>query len=281
MTLSSLLAVTGLEYTYPDATRALKGVNLEVFQGEKLAVLGPNGAGKSTLFLHLNGILRPKSGKVYFKGKEVGYRRQELIQLRQQVGLVFQDPDIQLFAASVVQELAFGPLNLGLPEREVRQRVEAAMGAVGIESLKDNPTHLLSYGQKKSVCIAAVLAMAPEVLILDEPTAWLDPRQSQALVALMDKLNRQGYTFILSTHDVNLAYSWADRIAVLGDGVALTTGTPEEVFNDAALLERASLTQPWLLEVGRELAARGLLPSGQPLPRSKDCLLNYLRPIPS
>lgn len=266
-----ILAACDLEFTYPNGTTALRGISLEIEKGSKVAILGPNGAGKSTLFLHFNGIFRPQRGKVFWQGQELRYDRASLASLRQKVGIVFQDPDSQLFSASVFQEISFGPLNLGLPPEEVKRRVDKAMAATGIKELADKPTHFLSYGQKKRVCIAAVLAMEPEVIIFDEPTAYLDPLLACQVIELLDEINRAGKTVVLSTHDVDLAYCWADWIFILKSGQLLAKGRPEEVFLDPQLIQEAGLTIPWILEVYRELQKRGWSLGPKP-PRCKEAL---------
>jgi len=202
-----ILEAVDLEYSYPDGTKALRNVNLQVHKGEKLAILGSNGAGKSTLFMQFNGIFRPNSGIIKYQGEDISYKNKALIELRKQVGIVFQDPDSQLFSASVWQDISFGPLNLGLPEEVVIERVKQALIDTETTDLEDKPTHLLSYGQKKRISIAGVLAMEPDVIIFDEPTAGLDPRHSQEFMLLLEKLSLEGKTIILSTHDVDLAYS--------------------------------------------------------------------------
>lgn len=265
----SILEADGVEYIYPDGTRALDGLSLSVKKGKKVAVLGPNGAGKSTLFLQFNGILRPARGAVRFAGKEISYGRASLMDLRKNVGIVFQDPDTQLFSASVLQEISFGPLNLGLSREEALKRVREAMAATGIAGLEHKPTHLLSYGQKKRVAIAGVLAMEPSVIVCDEPTAWLDPLHSRQILELFDRINQNGTTIILSTHDVDLAFSWPDYIFVLCDGRVAGEGTPQAVFQDDRLLSLARLEKPWLVEVYDQLRAKGWVTNGAPVPRSK------------
>ncbi|OAT79953.1 energy-coupling factor ABC transporter ATP-binding protein [Desulfotomaculum copahuensis] len=263
-----ILEADTVEFSYPDGTRALQGVFMRIPRGAKVAVLGSNGAGKTTLFLHFNGILRPAGGRVRFDGREVRYDHRSLMQLRKNVGIVFQDPDSQLFSASVFQEISFGPLNLGLPREEVRRRVEEAMQATEITGLKDKPTHLLSYGQKKRVSIADILAMEPAVIICDEPTAWLDPKHAEQVMELFKRINNGGTTVILSTHDVDMAYSWADYIFIMMHGTVIGEGTPEEVFQDGELLFRADLARPRLVETWAQLRNKGLLPADLPLPRS-------------
>jgi len=271
-----ILEALDVHYTYPDGTRALRGVTLRVPEGSKVAVLGPNGAGKTTLFLHFNGILRPRSGTVRFAGREIRYDRRSLGELRRQVGMVFQDPDSQLFCASVFEEVSFGPVNLGLTPEEVRRRVREALRATDAEDLADRPTHYLSYGQKKRVCVAGVLAMGPRVLICDEPTAGLDPRQSAGLMELLDRIACRSGTVLIATQDVDLAYSWADRVVVLKDGQVVGEGNPTEIFLDEDLLRRADLAAPWVVAVYRELVGRGLVRPDAPVPRNREQLFGLL-----
>ncbi|SHE91329.1 cobalt/nickel transport system ATP-binding protein [Desulfofundulus australicus DSM 11792] len=275
----NILEARDVHFTYSDGTTALRGATMAIERGKKIAVLGSNGAGKTTIFLHFNGILRPGRGQVLFNGRPVRYDHRSLMELRRNVGIVFQDPDMQLFSASVVQEIAFGPLNLGLSREEVLRRVEAAMEATEITGLKDKPTHLLSYGQKKRVCLAGVLAMEPQVLICDEPTAGLDPLHAGQVMELFDRINRQGATVVLATHDVDLAYSWADYVYVMSCGTVVGEGLPGEVFGNEQLLRQSDLSRPWLVEVFEQLSRKGWLPEGLPLPRTKEQLFNYLQEV--
>jgi len=271
-----ILEAENVSYCYPDGTQALKGISLKIQKGKKTVFLGSNGAGKSTLFLHFNGILKPQAGTVRFAGQEVRYDKTTLLELRKKVGIVFQDPDSQLFSASVYQEISFGPLNFGLPEAEVRKRVEKAMAATGITELRDKPTHMLSYGQKKRVSIADILAVEPLVLICDEPIAWLDPKHAKQTVKLFDRINRGGTTFILSTHDVDLAYSWADYVFVMSDGRVIGEGKPAEVLRDEILIRKANLDKPLLVELYEALVKKGCLPPQAPLPRSREDIFELL-----
>ncbi|MDK2821891.1 MAG: cobalt/nickel transport system ATP-binding protein [Clostridia bacterium] len=274
--MAAILEAKAVKFTYPDGTQALKGVTLDIPEGKKIAVLGSNGAGKSTLFLHFNGILRPQEGDIYFAGTKLSYNHNALKKLRQHVGIVFQDPDSMLFSASVLQEISFGPLNLGLDRGQVLSRVQKAMEATGITNLKDKPTHFLSYGQKKRVAIASVLAMEPEVIIFDEPTAYLDPKSIKEIIALLETINQQDKTIVLSTHDVDIAYSWADYTYVLAQGQVIGKGKPEEVFQNASLLETADLTRPWILDVYEGLKKKGWLPVTAPVPKNKAELLELI-----
>jgi cobalt/nickel transport system ATP-binding protein len=258
-----MIELKHIHYHYPDSTEALSDIHFSVRKGEKLVIAGSNGAGKSTLFLILNGILKPSSGEYLFDGKRVGYSRSDLLQLRKTIGIVFQEPDSQIFSASVYEEVSFGPLNLNLPHHRVRECVDHALQALDIEKLKDRPAHLLSYGQKKRVTIASVLAMNPEIIIFDEPTSGLDPAHAAEIIALLNKLHEQGKTIILSTHDMNLAYQWASRIVVLHDGSVLGEGAPSAIFSDPSLIRKSRLELPMVLQVHNALHNASL-----PLPSS-------------
>ncbi|HOB61403.1 MAG TPA: ABC transporter ATP-binding protein [Candidatus Competibacteraceae bacterium] len=271
-----LLAVRRLEYAYPGGIVALHGLDLTIERGRKLAILGPNGSGKTTLLLHLNGTLRPGGGEILLDGRAVAYDRRVLDQWRRRVGLVLQDPEDQLFAATVGQDVSFGPLNLGLSEAEARQRVGEALTALDIASLADRATHNLSFGQKKRAAIAGILAMRPEILVLDEPTAGLDPQGVNQLLEALQQLHEAGTTLVFSTHDVELAYGWADQVAVFHDGTVLAQGDPDAVLGDRTLLRQAHLQPPLLLELAQLLEA-GQGEPGRPQPRSREALLARLR----
>ncbi|MEI6986782.1 MAG: ATP-binding cassette domain-containing protein, partial [Rhodospirillaceae bacterium] len=238
----------------------LNSLSLTVPRGSRLAVLGANGCGKTTLFLHLNGSLQPGRGCIELDGVPMTYGRAAMLAWRSRVGLVLQDPDDQLFAATVAEDVSFGPLNLLLSEREVRARVAEALAAVGIEALAERPTHRLSYGQKRRVALAGVLAMRPEVILLDEPTAGLDARAAELLLASLETLNAGGATLVFSTHDIDFAYDWANRVAVLINGRCLREGTPGDVLADTALLAGAGLRRPLMLEIAE---AAGLPPGNR------------------
>jgi len=264
----AVLAVEGVTFAYQDGTVALRDLTLAVPRHRKTAILGANGSGKSTLFLHLDGILKPQRGRVLLGGQPVGYERAALNDLRRRVGLVFQDPDSQLFAASVRQDISFGPINLGLPDDVVRQKVAAAVADTQIEDLVDRPTHLLSYGQKKRVAIAGVLAMEPEVIVADEPTAGLDPEATARLVGLLDRLHAHGRTIVISTHDVEMALAWADHVLVMRRGELLGAGPPETVFADEDLLKSARLVTPIVLDTFLRLRRLGVLDAAATPPRT-------------
>ncbi len=271
-----IIEAQNVSYTYPDGTTALSTVSTGIKQGEKIAVLGENGAGKTTLFLHFNGILRPASGTILFNDKTVLYDRRSLRELRSKIQIVFQDPDTQLFSARVYQDISFGALNLGLPQDEVKRRVDAALLTVDIEHLRDKVTHSLSHGEKKRVAIAGALVMNPEVLIIDEPTACVDPRHQQNLLDLFDKLNSKGTTILLSTHDVELAWQWADRLIVMHKGTIAREGDPYTIFSNEHLTQKTGLCKPLALEVFDALRQQTSIPSDAAPPRNKQTLLAML-----
>ncbi len=231
-------------YTYEDGTRALDHVTLGARRGRITGILGANGAGKSTLFLNLNGVLTPTAGEVLLDGAPVRRDRKGLTELRRRVGIVFQDPDDQLFSADVYRDVSFGAVNLGLDEGEVRRRVEDALARTGISHLRDKPTHALSFGQKKRAAIAGVLVMEPEVLILDEPTAGLDPSGVSGLLELIGRLRDAGMAVLIATHDMDLVPLCCDDAYLLGEGRVLAAGTPEELFRDPELLRENHLRLP-------------------------------------
>lgn len=241
----NIIETENLSYKYDSGAFALCEVSVAFEAGKITTVLGANGAGKSTLFLNLNGILKPSSGTVKFKGENIGYKKGDIKRLRQSVGIVFQDPDDQLFSASVFQDVSFGAVNLGLPKDEVNERANKALERVGILDLKDKPTHALSFGQKKRAAIAGILAMSPEVIILDEPTAGLDPMGVSSLMRLLrDICEKEGTTIIMSTHDIDVVPIYSDYIYALDKGRTLTSGTPEEIFKNPDLLRAHNLRLP-------------------------------------
>ena len=254
--MNAAIEAKDLCYTYEDGTVALDHISLKAQKGKITGILGANGAGKSTLFLNLNGVLSPSSGQVLLDGTEVRRDRKGIAELRRRVGIVFQDPDDQLFSADVYRDISFGAVNLGLPEAEVRRRVEQAMERTGVSALRDKPTHALSFGQKKRVAIAGVLVMEPEVLILDEPTAGLDPHGVSELMHLLSQLRDSlGMTILLATHDMDVVPISCDYAYLLGQGRVLLEGTPGELFSKPEVLRANQLRLPrmaHLMEILRE-----------------------------
>jgi cobalt/nickel transport system ATP-binding protein len=255
-----LIAADNLTFRYrPGAACALAGASLAVPAGSRVAVVGPNGAGKSTLFLHLNAILRPDGGLLRYQGRPYRYDRASLAALREKIGLVFQDPDTQLFAGTVLDDVLFGPLNMGLTPAEASRRAEAALDAVGMSGHRDAPVHFLSAGQKKRAAIAGVLAMESAVLVMDEPTAGLDHPGLESLRAILAGLHAAGKTLVVATHDIDWAWSWADCVHVLAAGRTIAAGAPAAIL---ARPDHAALgfARPVLAELAGALGDRGLLP---------------------
>lgn len=231
--------VNGVRYHYPDGTPALEGVSFSVGHGESIALVGANGAGKSTLLMHLMGFLVPTEGEVRIG--DVPVTKSTLHDIRRTVGMVFQDPDDQLFMPSVGEDVAFGPLNLGLPDEEVTARVDDALSRVGALHLKERPPYRLSGGEKRAVSIATVLAMCPSALVLDEPSSNLDPRARRRLIDLLATFD---HTKIIATHDLDLALELCERTIVMSDGIITADGPTRLVFTDDALLARSGLERP-------------------------------------
>ncbi|MWA15362.1 energy-coupling factor ABC transporter ATP-binding protein [Streptomyces sp. BA2] len=265
----SLVALRAASYAYEDGPTVLSGLDFDVTEGRALALLGRNGSGKTTLMRLLSGGLRPDQGGLTVDGTPVTYDRRGLTRLRTTVQLVVQDPDDQLFAASVEQDVSFGPLNLGLPDDEVRGRVAEALAALDISALSDRPTHLLSYGQRKRTAIAGAVAMRPRVLILDEPTAGLDPDGQERLLATLQGLRDAGTTVVMATHDVDLALRWADDAALLTPS-GVRAGPVAEMLAHRDLLAQAGLRLPWGIAVTELLRTKGLLPGAGDGPRTPE-----------
>ncbi|MGC8775155.1 MAG: ATP-binding cassette domain-containing protein [Chlorobaculum sp.] len=240
-----MLKTEGLRCIWPDGTVALDGLELSIRVGEVTALLGGNGAGKSSLLLSLNGILKPRSGRVLLRDEPIDYSARGLKALRQEVGIVFQNPDAQLFASSVYEDISFGLCNLGLPEPDVRRRVEVAMELVGVAELARKPVHHLSFGQKKRVALAGVLAMEPSVLLLDEPTAGLDPQGADAIMRFIrDLQSTSGMTVVVATHDIEMVPLFCDRACVMERGRVLFEGEVASMFEHRDLVRKAGLRLP-------------------------------------
>ena len=256
-----IINLTEVSYTYPDGHRALDRLTLSVAAGERVAVLGPNGAGKSTLFQLFNGLLRPDGGQVTIAGLEVTQRN--LGALRRKVGMVFQDSDDQLFNSTVYREVAYGPLNMHLPPEELEAAVAWALEVVGLAAFRNKSPFHLSGGEKKRLALASVLAMRPEILVLDEPTNALDPKGASNLLALLNQINRDlGVTLVFATHDVDMVPLLADRMYVMDQGRILLSGTLAEVFNQKEVLRGIDLRLPRVAHLAELLMRDGVLPAG-------------------
>jgi cobalt/nickel transport system ATP-binding protein len=238
--MTSTLKISGLAYAYPDGHQALFGVNLDIHRGERVALLGPNGAGKTTLVLHLNGILSGGVGSVEVNGLPVG--KDNLLEIRRRVGVVFQDPDDQLFMPTVHDDVAFGPANMGLTGTELEARVAEALDLVGMREFADRPPHHLSFGQRRRVAVATVLAMRPEILVLDEPSSNLDPASRRELADILRALD---ITVLMVTHDLPYALELCPRAVVLADGVIVADGRTREILLDDELMRANRLELPF------------------------------------
>lgn len=237
--------------------KALNNINFSIGKGEFVVIIGPNGSGKSTLAKHMNALLLPTSGKLYVKGMDTGDEKNTW-DIRQSAGMVFQNPDNQIVATIVEEDVAFGPENLGVPPAEIRIRVDGALETVGMENYKKHGPHLLSGGQKQRVAIAGVLAMKPECIVLDEPTAMLDPSGRAEVIETIKKLNKEdGITIVLITHFMEEAVE-ADRVVVMDEGEILLSGTPKEVFKRVEELKRIGLDVPQMTELAYELGKEGI-----------------------
>jgi len=258
--LTNIIEVEDLFYTYRDGTRALDGVTLSVREGARTVLLGPNGAGKSTLLLHLNGIFLAQKGTVRVAGRKIDQKSEKWV--RTVVGLVFQDPDDQVFSSTVWDDVAFGPKNMGLSGAEIERRVAAALEAVKMGDYRDRAPYRLSYGEKRRVAIAGVLAMSPRVIVLDEPLACLDPQGRDGLLEVLNRLNEGGTTVIVATHDVDFAAQWADQVLVIKDGKTLARGDTS-LLADERLIREARLNLPVITRLFKKIP--GLVTGKTPL----------------
>lgn len=263
----TIIEIKNLKYAYTGDKQALRGIDVTIGKGERIAVIGSNGAGKSTFFLNLNGVLTPDSGEIYFKGQKLTRDKKDLNTLRKSIGIVFQDADNQIIASTVMGEVSFGPMNLKLPREEVVRRVDEALEYMNITDFKDRPPHYLSGGEKKRITIADIIAMHSEVIVFDEPTAALDPLNAEMLEEVLEKLAAQEKTMLISTHDVDFAYRWAERALVFCDGQIIADAPPVEIFSDEEILRRANLKKPMMLEVYNAMVAKGMLPDDQAYPK--------------
>lgn len=238
-----IVEAKNLEFSYPDSTHALLGISFKIKHGESVAIVGANGAGKSTLLLHLNGYLTPTTGQVRIG--DFPLTKETIQEVRRTVGMVFQDPDDQLFMSTVYDDVAFGPLNLGLPVEEVDTRVQKALETVGVAHLKDRPPHRLSSGQKRRVAIATVLSMTPDILVMDEPTAGLDPQARRQLINLLRTFK---HSKIIATHDLDMVMDLCERTIILHDGKIKADGPTSEIFQNEQLLAESHLEKPFRMQ---------------------------------
>ncbi len=275
------LKVEGLRHKYPDGTKALNGVNIDVIKGEFLAVLGANGSGKTTLLKHLNGLLKPTFGSIILDGKRLSeFKPNEVFR---KVGMVFQDPNDQLLAPTVEEDVAFGPANLNLKYEEIMNRVMNALELVEMKKYAKKTINFLSYGQRKRICIAGILAMEPEVLILDEPTSGLDPDGVKSVMKLLKDLNRKrGITIIIATNSVDLVPVYTTRVVIMDKGKIIKEGTPESVFTDSRMLEDVKLELPQIAQLMEVLRNKDKFPINElplTIEEARRELINLIKPV--
>ena len=274
--MSAILEGRDVAFMYREGVWTLRNLDFMVAEPRRICLLGANGVGKSTLFLLLNGTHRPHEGEIRVLGAPIDYSRAGLHQLHQRIGMVLQDPDDQLFGATVEQDVAFGPLNNGMSSAEARMVVDHALARLGIAHLADRPIHELSLGEKKRVALAGVLVLRPAIVLLDEPTAGLDFAGITAMLGLLDELHRAGTTLIISTHDTELAYEWADEAWVLADGRITAQGSTQQVLLRRETLEHAHLKLPLVVEIALALHERRPDLAGRPLPTTRADLIRLL-----
>ncbi len=268
--MGEIICVQNCSYQYEDGTKALKNISFSIQKGEKVVFLGGNGSGKSTLFLCMNGILRPKKGKILLDGKPIDYNRKGLLQHRSRVGIVFQEPDNQLFSASVYQEISFGILNMGIEKEQADAAVTKIMEELEITPFQMKPVHCLSGGQKKQVAIADVLVMSPNIILLDEPASALDPKHTKLVRRFIDRMVEKGMTVFVSTHDMDYAYEWADKVIIFKNGEQMALGKPEELFVQKELIESCNLMQPTVVKLFQSLCEHGILTGITEIPKTME-----------
>lgn len=273
----SILELVDASYSYDEEIQALININIEIYQGERIAVLGNNGAGKSTFFLILNGVLPLQHGKMIFHEQELKHNKKDLTTLRKQVGYVFQDPDNQIIAPTVESEISFGLMNLKLPEEETKERINEAVNELNLMQYRKSPPHYLSGGEKKRVSIADILVMKPEVLLFDEPTASLDGKNVAAFEEILEKQSVRGRTTLISTHDIDFAWRWAERIVVFHQGEIVADDIPEKIFRNEELLKRTSLKKPVIYKMTEILCKIVKIKMPVPMPRNEVMFENFLK----
>lgn len=273
----NIIETRNLTHVYRGKIKALDGVDFKAKPGERIAIIGANGAGKSTLFKHFNGILKPTSGDVLIKGEPVSNKN--ILEVRKTVGLVFQDPDDQIFAPTVKQDVAFGPMNLGLSAEEIEKRVHEALETVRLSGVEERAPHHLSTGEKKKAAIAGILAMQPEVLVLDEPTAGLDPGGALRLIKLINEMNKRlGITIITATHEVDIVPLLADRVCIMSAGRIIGEGSMREMFSSPELIRKTHLRLPIVAQLMEMLQEAGIDVSVKfTLEDARDELLRFVK----
>ena len=262
-----IIRVEDLRFSYNEEREILKGIKLKVFSSEKIAVLGNNGSGKTTFFMNLNGVYLFDSGRIYLGEKEIGRKKEDLNYLRKKIGIVFQNPDNQIIGATVFDELSFGLINLGLDKKEILERIDDIAEKMDLKKYLNTPSHYLSGGEKKRLCIADIVAMKPDIFIFDEPTAELDQFNIRILEDILEGLKKENKTILLSTHDIDFAFKFADRVVVFSDGNIIGDGTPREIFSNEELLKKANLKKPIIFEIYEDLVRKNIIKPQEILPK--------------
>ena len=264
-----VIRAENVDYTYEGSKiKALDHLSLNIRKGKKVAVMGGNGCGKSTFFLCLNGIRRPESGRIFIDGKPIEYTKKGLLDVRRKVGIVFQNPDEQLFSASVYEEISFGILNMGADEETAEKAVRQIIEELGLAAFQEEPTHALSGGQKKQVAIADILVMHPEVMILDEPAAALDMKHTKKVNEMIERLTEKGITVLIATHDIEYACGWADEIVLMHEGKVIRHAETMEICQDEEALKEAELEIPTVIRMYRKLTEKKILSDKEEPPRT-------------
>mgnify|MGYP006421394341 CR=1 FL=1 len=265
------LQFQNVTYTYPGQTQpTIDNLTLSVPQGKKSALIGQNGSGKSTLLFLADGLYKPQQGEIAMPQMRLRYNRRSLNRWRKSIGLAFQDPNEQLVAGTVTEDISYGLYNLGLPEKDIKQRLRQIIADFSLEEIWESPLHHLSMGQKRRVALAGVIALSPNLLLLDEPTAYLDGLQTHHLLQELDRIWQNGTTLLMATHDLNLAYEWADWFFIVHQGKLILQGKAEDVFSQRDLLREVQLGVPLLWEVWESLG------KPTPMPRNVEQLQQHL-----
>ena len=262
-----MFKINNLTYQYDKKRKALDNITMDFNNGDIICIIGSNGSGKSTLFNNLMGILKATQGEILYKNRQLKYDKKSLYNLRKEVGIVFQDPEKQIFYSMVYDDLAFALRNIGTDEKTIKTRINKALEAVNGEEFIDRPVHSLSFGQKKRVAIASVIAMENNIVLLDEPTAGLDPESTRAIVNIIKTMYEKGKKIVITSHDMNLIYDICDYVYVLNQGKIINEGNVEEVFIDEKKIEEAGLELPWLVKLNKNM--------NLPLFRKEEDLYNY------
>lgn len=262
-----MFKINNLTYQYDKKRKALDNVSMDFDKGNIIGIIGSNGSGKSTLFNNLMGILKATSGEILYRGNNLKYDKKSLYKLRREVGVVFQDPEKQIFYSMVYDDIAFALRNIGTDEDIIKVRINQALDAVNGKDFIDRPVHSLSYGQKKRVAIASVIAMNNDLILLDEPTAGLDPESTKAIVEIIKSLHNKGKKIVITSHDMNLIYDICDYVYVLNKGKVINEGSTEDVFLNERIINEAGLELPWLVKLNKNM--------GLPLFRKEEDLYSY------